>query len=530
MEPAIYLKQWLALRETSSLKDDLYHLSRNVAFSFIDRYYQKSCYVPEYIDLLCEMATSFSQPHLNNIAAAALFEIIVEQICDDYEYMPVEIYSRVMSQVITHCRNNLAGTILDKQLTDFGLLSFDDIHKRAELVHSRKYFYDINKTPEKIILLSRITIGADVAILSVMIKRLMNMFPHTQIVIIGSDKLTGIFGGNAQVRIRRLNYARRGGLFERFSSWYSALDILSDEMPPESEDNVLLIDSDSRISQLGVLPLTHRDNYLFFNSRKCLASSKNSCMAELTNYWMDAVFGKSEFCFPRIWTPPSIENQAAKIINCLRTEGCKNVVAVNLGVGGNPRKRLGIDFEKKLLMEILKTPGTVVLLDKGFGEEELSLSASLLTFLQQHGFQAVSGNFNNSSPPRLSHGVAALDCTIGEIASLIALSDEYIGYDSACQHIAAAAQTPTLTIFAGTNNMEFIRRWSACGNTKCSIIHVNTIDHPGQIDNDEVIVRVIEERNAIIKKHPKQPKILEIRTPSPGKAAVKKTSKSATET
>ena len=528
MEPSIYRKQWRDLKRASSLNDDLHQLSRKVAFSFIDRYYQNGSYVPEYIELLCEMSTSFSQPPLNNIAASALFEIIVEQLCDDYEYMPVNTYSRLMSEVITYCRNIPAGTTLDKRLTDFGLLSSEDIFRRAERIHSRQYSYDISRAPEKIILLSRVTIGADVAILSVMIQRLMKIFPHAEIVVIGStSKLMGIFGGNAHIRIRQLNYERRGGLFERFSSWYSALDILAEEMPPECEENILLIDSDSRISQLGVLPFTHRDNYLFFNSRKCFLSSKNACMAELTNYWMDAVLGKSEFSFPEIWTPPVTALQAKKIITRLHTNGCKTVLAINFGVGGNPRKRLGIDFEKNLLQEILKIPNTVVLLDKGFGEAEVSQSALLLADLQERGIRTASGGFEDFVCPNLSHGIVALECTIGQIAALIAESDQYIGYDSACPHIAAALQTSTLTVFCGTNNMDFIRRWSAYGNTPCRIVHVNTLDDPRHLNTNEVILRIMEERTSIAQMPPEQrQKIREIKTSARIEETVKKISES----
>jgi hypothetical protein len=353
------------------------------------------------------------------------------------------------------------------------------------------------------------------------------MFPGSEIVVIGSSKLEGIFGGNAQIRICPLNYARRGGLFERFSSWHSALEILAKEMPPESEEKILLIDSDSRISQLGVLPLTHRDNYLFFNSRKCLFSTNSLCMAELTNYWLDSVFRKSDFCYPAIWTPPRTASQAEKIITQLRTSGCKKIVAVNFGVGGNPRKRLNIEFEKKLLRKLLKTPYTIVLLDKGFGQEELSQSQMLISDLQEQGFDTISTSFEDSDKHNLSHGLIALDCTIGEIAALIAQSDQYIGYDSACQHIAAAAKTPTLTIFSGINSMNFIRRWSACGDTQCRIIHVNTVDQPGHVDMDEVILRIIEERAEITQKIPEQKqKIREIKTSSHTEDEIKKASNS----
>jgi ADP-heptose:LPS heptosyltransferase len=521
MEPSIYRNKWIGLKKISCPEDELSRLSRQVAFSFVDRYYQNGSFEPEYIDLLCEMATSFSDMQLNNRAASALFEIIVEKLCDNYEEMPVETYSRLMSQVITYCRNVSAGTALDKRLAEFRISSFESLYHRANYIHSREYSWDINKSPEKIILLSRVTIGADVAILSVMIQRLAKFFPQTEIVIIGNKKLTGVFGGNPQIRIQQLNYARRGGLLERFSSWHETLDILAEEMPPDCEENILLIDPDSRISQLGVLPLTHHENYLFFNSRKFPSSAKNTCMAELANHWMDTVFGISDFCYPKVWIPSPIAHQARNITSRLSAAGCRKLITVNFGVGENPRKRLSTDFEKKLLQEILKSPQTVVLLDRGFGADELSRSGSLIAELRDQGFETASVRFGDSEIPGMSHGILGVECKIGEIAALIAECNEFIGYDSACQHIAAAAQRPTLTIFAGSNNMNFIRRWSACGNTQCKIVHVNTLTDPQHINTDEAVLRIMEERTLAKQEPPeRRQKIREIQTSQrPGKPA-----------
>ncbi len=522
MEPKVYREKWINLKQGYCPQVAVSGLSRQIALSFIDRYYKSGSYESEYIDLLCEMATSSLNEELNNEAASALFEIIVETLCDDYQDMPTEIYSRVMSQVITCCRNTSQGKSLDKRLTGFGIVSFEDIYCRAMLIERRNYIYDAGRPPKKIILLSRVTVGADVAILSVMIQRLVKMFPHIEIVIIGSSKLSGIFAGNTQIRIRPLAYVRRGGLFERFSSWFGALDILAEEMPPGSENYTLLIDPDSRISQLGVLPLTNGDNYLLFNSRSCVSSLQNKSMAELTNQWMDKVFGIQDFCYPKVWLPSPTRCRAEEIANGLRAAGCKKLIAVNFGVGENPRKRLDIDFERKLLQEILNCPQTVVLLDKGFGEEEFSRSTSVILGLQNLGFKTASFCFSDSKYPKFAHGIINIQCDIGEIAALIARCDEFIGYDSACQHIAAAAETPTLTVFAGINNMNFITRWSACGNTKCRIVHIDMLSNHRHIDTDEVISRIIEEITSATRptiKHP--PKIQEIRTSGHGEKQAK---------
>ncbi len=526
MEKHIFRRQWQSLKNGFVSEEELRELSRNVALSFIDSCYKDGSYVSEYIDLLCEMATHFPETHIGNAAGSVLFELIVEQICDDYENLPEEIYRRIMSQVVTYCRHIPAGTEMDKALTGFGLHTFDDIYRRAEKIYAAKYSYDINKAPEKIVLLSRVTIGADVAILSVMTQRLMKIFPGTEILVIGSSKLSGVFGGNPRIRICPLNYARRGGLFERFSSWFEALNILEGEISPENCEKILLIDPDSRISQLGVLPLVQSNNYLFFNSRKCYGLPASKCMAELTNHWMDSIFGKSDFCYPAIWTNQKTSFQAEKIINELHNSGCKKIIAVNFGVGANHKKRLGIEFEKNLLRKILENFGTVVLMDKGSGEDELSQSSLLLSDLSKSGFKTFSDDFGSSIPRNLSHGLIALTCTIGEIAALIAKSDQYIGYDSACQHIAAAAKTPTLTVFSGTTNMNFVQRWKACGDTLCRIIHTDTFEQKENTDPDEVVSRIIRELDSMAIKTPeKMLEIRELKSSSYTKDELKKTPK-----
>ncbi len=305
MDPALYRQKWQKLRDGKADPAELHALARQIAFSFIDKHFQSSIYVGEYIDLLCEMATFHAQADLNSIASAALFEIIVEKLCDDFEDLPVEVYSRVMCQVISYCRRVPVGKHLDALLRDFGLTTFEQLHQRAIATHAGAYRWDAGRSPRRIVLLSRVTLGADVAILSVMIQHLQRLFPAADLVILGSRKLQGLFGGNSQICVQELSYARRGGLFERFAAWHAALAILRQECAAVGEDKVLVIDPDSRISQLGVLPLMREDAYLFFNTRDRMLSANGRCMAEWTNDWMGDVFGASDFRYPTLWVPPA---------------------------------------------------------------------------------------------------------------------------------------------------------------------------------------------------------------------------------
>ena len=159
---------------------------------------------------------------------------------------------------------------------------------------------------------------------------------------------------------------------------------------------------------------------------------------------------------------------------------------------------MGRLLEQELLLSLLQEPNTVIVLDKGLGETELQYSNSLLDAVKQNGYPLEDAVFSAEFNSDISSGVIGLQTRIGEIAAIIAECDEYIGYDSACQHIAAALQTPCLTIFAGSNNMRFIRRWSAFGANRCQIVHVDTLSDPTAIDVEDIIIRVMNERRMLL--------------------------------
>jgi ADP-heptose:LPS heptosyltransferase len=483
------------MQQTACDRAALSQLARQIANSFMDRYYQDGHYDDGYIDLMCEMATFFADKELSRVVSSAFFSVIIEELCDDYEDFQFEAYHRVMSQVISYCRHAPAAKKLDGYLNRFNLCSADDIFKRAGRIHVRNpRFCAQAKTVKRIYVLSRITVGADVAIVSVMIQRLLLLFPDTQIILLGSLKLNEIFGGNPRLQIREAAYIRSGGLLERLESWCEIIDMLDEDAAANGGDAALFIDPDSRITQLGILPICEEERYLYFNSHRDSPSTRNACMAEHANVWMDEVFGRSDFCYPRVWLDPKVLDQAQKITHSLRQSGCRRITAVNFGVGGNSRKRLGLEFEKKLICELLKQPNSVVILDQGFGAEELAGSQAIIAEVKSKGHAVRQARFQHGSIENFPHGLLAVECTIGEISALIGGSHEFIGYDSACQHIAAAMAVPAVTVFVGSNNPRFIRRWSACGNTSCQVVHVDALGHPEEISLDEIIDRIMEER------------------------------------
>ena len=494
MKYSYYREKWSALTKDTVDPNSLKRLSRQIAFSFLD-YYLKDCnYEKEYIDLLCEMTTFSEDPKLINPSAEALFSIIVESLCDDFEELQTMTYNKVMAQVITFCRNVPAGRELDLMLNDFKIYSHEDLLDRINKIRINDNSLLNQKRIRKIILLSRVTIGADVAITSVIFQRLTMIFPEAEFVLIGSSKLEELYGGNPGIKIRKITYSRKGGLLERLSSWHSALKIIQEEMASCPAEEIIVIDPDSRLSQLGVLPLFPLDRYFFFDSRSDTSLNKTLSMPELANSWLDKVLGEKDFCYPKVWIPNSYMDIATHFYKMLRNKGAKRIIVINFGVGGNPRKRVGRRLEEELLLTLLQEPNTVILLDKGFGDEELDYTNTLINTVNKQGYSVFHSYFGSDDDVSFGWGIIGIESRIGEIAALIAKCDEFIGYDSACQHIAAALETPCLTIFAGSNNMRFIRRWSAYGRKSSNIVHVDTLTDPSSIEIDNIITRIMHLR------------------------------------
>lgn len=495
MQASSYRHKWNALKEKKVDPETVGRLSREIAYSFLD-YYLKDCrYEKEYIDLLCEMTTFSENTQLTSPAAQALFGIIIESLCDDFEELQTLTYNQVMTQIISYCRQIPGGRELDLTLRDFGIYSSNELLDRIQKLRHDSSPLPCNEDIQKIFLLSRVTIGADVAVTSVFMQRLMKIYPEAEIVLIGGRNLSELYGGNPRIKIRSVSYSKKGGLLQRLSSWHLVLQIIKEELASCPIEKAILVDSDSRLSQLGILPLFPRDRYFYFDSRSDTSFSKQMSMAELANSWLDDISGQRDFCFPKVWIPGSYLEGATRFCIKLRDNGAQKIIIINFGVGANPRKRVGRPLEEKLVMTLLREPNTVIVLDKGFGEEELVSANGLIGLVEKRGYPVYHSFFDSRTNVEINWGVVGLQSRIGQMGALIAKGDEFIGYDSACQHIAAAVGTPCVTIFAGSNNMRFVRRWSAFGPKSSNIVHVDTLRDPSSIEVDDIISRIMHVRS-----------------------------------
>ncbi len=260
------------------------------------------------------MTTISRDAGLNSVAARALFSIIIESLCDEFEELQTETYNRVMTQVITFCRKLRPAKELDRCLNDFRVYSRNDLLERIKTIRMEAKSLSRQRDIKKILLLSRVTIGADVAVTSIIIQRLAELYPKAEMVLIGGGKLDEIYGGNPRIRLQKAEYERNGGLLERLSNWQLVLNIIQQELASCPLDNTILVDPDSRLSQLGVLPIIPPDHYYFFDSRSEVSFAANMSMAQLTNAWLDKVTGVNDFRYPGVWLLPGTHAKGGRVV------------------------------------------------------------------------------------------------------------------------------------------------------------------------------------------------------------------------
>jgi ADP-heptose:LPS heptosyltransferase len=283
--------------------------------------------------------------------------------------------------------------------------------------------------------LSRVTLGADVAITSVMLDAAKRRFPQAEISLVAGEKSWKLFAADTRLRWLPVSYGRGGTLGERLAIWPELSAALS------QPDN-LVIDPDSRLTQLGLLPVCPEESYFFFESRSYGGDGQDS-LTTLARRWVAETFDVPD-------AAPYLAPAESPDV------GAEPFITVNLGVGENPAKRVPDPFEAELLRALLQRDALLVV-DLGAGGEE-----------EERVRKAVERSGAPASRVRLWRG------SFAALAAMIAKSRLYVGYDSAGQHAAAVCGTPLVTVFAGFSSPRMFARWSPTGPGPQEVIRVDT--------------------------------------------------------
>jgi len=420
------------------------------------------------IDLLCEMALFEENFHLRKAAVAALYKNMVEPLCDDFTTRGVDLCNLVLLRMIGFIRRQKEGENLNRLLNELHYADQDPLLARYEKIHHDiALSRPLKEKIRKILVLSRVTVGADVAITSIMVHRLARSFPKAEIIIYGPAHLPEIFYGLPRVHWAKFHYQRDGGLIGRLTGYSYLYQQLKLEWQGLHDGQTLLFDPDSRLSQLALLPLL-ADQYTRHFPSRTDQQDDSSRLSQLTNRWLNEVLGEQINLLPQISIRPAHLDNVQRFFAQF-PPSCKKIV-VNLGVGNDFRKRLPDPFEEKLLAGLLQDNSALVVLDSGCHPDERERARALMEIMQLNTFQTAAVSEKNLTSRQLpfQHGLVCIQGGIGMLSALIDQADIFFGYDSCCQHLATARGTPSVICFAGAPNDRFFDRWrplDKCGST-----------------------------------------------------------------
>ena len=341
--------------------------------------------------------------------------------------MSASISANWFRDVIEPLADSFDPAAVDEYVSVFtAAISRPGLVERYQRIRHPRVFVGVD--PDDVYVLSRVTLGADVAITSVVLNAALQRFPHSRVWFVGPRKNFELFERSA-VRHLDTPYRRAGSLDERLAASEGLRPLLD-------KPNAIVLDPDSRLTQLGLIPVCDESRYYFFESR---SSTAPGSLSQLTAAWIGRTLATSE---------------AKAFIAPASAEGPAPGITVSLGVGENANKRIPDPFERSLL-EHLAFAGQPILVDKGAGGEEAARVE-----------RAIEGLPN----------IRTWQGPFAPFAAQIARSKLYIGYDSAGQHVAAACAVPLITIFAGFPNPRFLERWTPTGRGPIHVLPADTAD------------------------------------------------------
>jgi ADP-heptose:LPS heptosyltransferase len=425
-------------------------------------------------DALADAADSDDEA-LRGAGITALFAGLVEPLGDSFTPAGRAIYARLFARIAWRIAGRTPA--LAAQLTAFGIASEQALWAR----HARARHAAPGPLPanvRRVVVLSRVTIGADVLLSSLVLQRLHQRFPQAELVLLGDAKLQGLFGGLAKARVQPIAYARRGPLRERLASWLTVVAAVRDLGAD------LVVAPDSRLDQLGLLPVTaDAERYLLWENTQPEGAAPES-LAVLLDRWLVRRLGLGDVApaMPLVTFDAATAAVRARLAAAF---GPGPLCAIKLDHGGNPAKALPRAAEVQLVQRA-QALGWRVLLDRGFGPAELANSDALVGAL---GTVAVD---IDDSGQGLGLAVATLPAGALAHASLIRFHGSIAGwaaalagcglalsYDSVGHHLAGALGIPVLVAFTGFVDPAFPVAWQPRGRAGVVVVRIATADKTG---------------------------------------------------
>lgn len=389
-----------------------------------------------------------SEPDLAASATKALFSELVEEWADRFEPSLCATYAAFMSEVLY-----APGSPVAAVLATLGYGEPEELLDRYLRTTSAGRTLDLDRrNVKKVAVLSRITLGADVVVTRPLLLAAASAFPSAEIEFIGPKKNADLIMAGHPIRHREISYGRTAVLVDRLLAWDQLREAVQGSVNGLRPDEYLIVDPDSRLTQLGLLPVAPDSSYHFFESRSA-GGGGSSSLGALALQWCGRIWGVDAASAGRV--PPQVSPASRKRLS---DEGDRPLAAVSFGVGGRGSKRVGDHFEDGLL-ELLRRRGFRIVLDYGLGEEEAHVVDQRVA-----AFGGTVGELSRDQPGWPSQtDLLTWRGSLAAFGEWTEAADVYVGYDSAAAHLAAAHATPVIEIFAGAPSERFRQRWTPAG-------------------------------------------------------------------
>lgn len=417
------------------------------------------------VERLAELALA-PDPRVAAEGTRVLFERIVEPLCDGFTQRGAETYRRLFAQVVDVARRNVHCAGLDEALTAAGLRSERDLLRAPS---SKPLSAAERERVRVVVVLSRLTLGADVAISMPMLSHVEAAFPNAEIAFVGNDASEVIARSFSRVTHVKVPYGRSDFLADRLNAWPALLDAVRTIRSDSAKDEIVLIDPDSRLTQLGLLRPLEGDRYFHFPSRQYGVHATDP-LGVLISRWLCETF---EPVPDRDWCLRISAHEAAwaRAIRGADTDS-RPLVAIHFGVGGNEKKRAGIEFETELVEWLVDRARCRVLLARGASPDEVEETYRLCRRLAERRVAVahLPAGCDLDGVEDANADVLTWEASVDAFIATIAHADVFIGYDSAGQHIAAALEVPAISLFVEASGRRHALRWTPCGRGLLEVV------------------------------------------------------------
>lgn len=402
--------------------------------------------------------TAFSSDHrVAREATQAIFGEIVEPWADSFQPDLAVRYVAFMSEAVF-----APGSPIASALTELGLRTPAELRRRYERVRRCPFgpSCDLDAV-RKVVVLSRVTLGADIAVTGAVIDSVRRLCPGASLSFVGPWKNADLLASGRSIEAKVIAYGRESTLGSRLETWPVVRQLVSECIAGLPSQEWVVLDPDSRLTQLGLLPVAPDEAYFHFESRSAPVDNP-APLSELAAQWSQGsrALSAGDLSEHRLARGVAVNGKSKATADELGPASRGPVAAVSFGVGGRESKRLGGRFEDDLL-ELLRQEGYRIILDFGAGDEE-----ERLTNERVRAFAGSVGTLREVAD--WLTGTASLNTWKGSLPGFgrwVAQADVFIGYDSAAAHLAAALSVPVIEVFAGAPSALMRKRWTPSGES-----------------------------------------------------------------